>query len=131
MGEAAREAVPALVACLEEASSSENWVRLEAAVALWRIEHRVDRALPALIGLLQDPGPAVAIPSIVTRAAEALGEMGARARAAVPLLRQAAEGDVRPSVRSDLYPTEDLIKDDAFLLAIAEALWRIEGEPRA
>jgi HEAT repeat protein len=131
IGEAAREAIPALVACVkhEDASASGRWVRLEAAIAIWRIENRVDRALPALIRSLEEPGPA--IPRIVRRAAENLAEMGAEARAAIPLLRGAAASDDRSSGRQYLYHDGAISEDDAVLAAIARALRRVQGDPRA
>src|SRR5262249_36969573 len=128
MGEAAREAIPVLGDCLEDASPSAEWIHLEAAVALWRIEHRVDRALPVLIGLLEDPGPAGL--NIAKRAAVALGEMGAEAREAVPLLRRATAGDVRSAGSLFHAPGQAVIEDDAYLSTIAEALRRIEGDHR-
>ncbi len=125
MGGAAREAVPVLVACLEDTSLHARWVHLEAAVALWRIEHRVDRALPVLAALLRDPGAAGA--RVATRAAEALGEIGAEAREAAPILREAAAGDLRPFGGA---ADEIVTDDDAFLSAVAGAIRRIEGGPQ-
>lgn len=130
MGEAAREAIPALVACLgaDDASDPDQWLQLKAAVALWRIEHRVNRALGVLIGLLEDPGPAN--PWMMTRVAEALGEIGAEARAAIPLLLRLDPGDDR-SAGHQYLPRHGLIReDDAFLSAIEVALRRIQGDSR-
>ncbi len=125
MGEAAQSAVPALVATLGDTSPFAHGVRLEAAIALWRIEHRTDRSLPVLIGLFRDPDAGALV---ATRAAEALGEMGADAREAVPPLREAAAADVRPFHHPFQYSSEFVIEDEALRSAVAQALRRIEGD---
>lgn len=121
LGELAVEGVPALRDCLQDQSFLAMWIRLKAAYALWRIERKPDAVLPVFMGLLQRPnknGPMVA-----TQAAEALGEMGVMAKQAVPLLRTAIAGDIRPFSGS----VEDLvIQDEMFCEAVAEALRKIE-----
>ncbi len=125
MGETAQRAVPGLVAALGDTSPHARRVRLEAATALWRIEHCTDRSLPVLIQLLRDPGPST---SVATRAALALGEMGADAREAIPGLREAAAADVRPFGHLCQYSSDFVIEDEALRLAVGEALRRIEGD---
>ncbi len=122
MGEAARQTVPALRACLEDRSMHARWMHLEAARALWRIEHRADWSLPVLAELVRDRTGGSALVS--TEAAEALGEMGAAAREALPVLRAAALGDVRP-FRGSI--DEGVNEDEAFCAAVAEAVRRIES----
>lgn len=123
MGEPAREAGPALRACLDAGGFHAMWIQLEAARALWRIERAVAESLPVLIGLLREPRAVGAL--VATRAAETLGEMGGLAREAVPMLRAAAEGDLRPFGG---LVDEIVIQDEAFCSAAAEALRRIEGD---
>ena len=122
MGEAARPTVPALRACLEDRSMHARWMHLKAARALWRIEHRADWSLPVLAELVRDRNGGGVLVS--TEAAEALGEMGAAAREALPILRAAAMGDVRPFRGStDL----SVNQDEAFCAAVEEAVRRIES----
>jgi hypothetical protein len=91
-----------------------------------------------LIGFLRDfDGIGV---RVATRAAEALGEMGAAARAAIPVLRAASAGDVRPSFNRPqgvdiliqdgaFYCYESIvIEDERFCSAVAEALRRIQED---
>jgi HEAT repeat protein len=80
-GSKARDAVPALTTALLHDTSSR--VRLEAAVAIWRIDRRSVRVLPMLIQALEDRDE-------VRRwiAADCLGDMGAEAREAIPALQQ-------------------------------------------
>jgi HEAT repeat protein len=81
LGSCAKEAVPALThAMLYDASPR---VRLEAAVAIWRIDRRSVRVLPVLIGALQDPDE-------VSRwiAADCLGDIGPDAAEAIPALKK-------------------------------------------
>ena len=83
MGTVARDAVPALRACLEDRSFRSRWVRRPAARAIWRIDQSADSPLPVLIGLLRDLGQVGAL--VATQAAAALGEMGAVALEAIPV----------------------------------------------
>src|SRR5262249_16305809 len=77
IGPEAKEALPALRLAL---ASQSPLVRLEAAVAVWRIEGKAEGVVPVLVSLLDE----IYFLSVVGQAAEALGEMGEAARAAVP-----------------------------------------------
>jgi HEAT repeat protein len=82
-------------------------VRVEAAVAIWRIDHRAHRVVPVLIDALKDPDE-------VTRwiAADCLGDIGAEARDALPALQEALQ-----------FP----YKTRLIRLGVATAIERIEG----
>jgi HEAT repeat protein len=123
IGSAARDAVPALRACLNESRSFHStWVKLQAARAIWRIDRSADGSLPVLIGLLRDPGKVGAL--VATQAAEALGEMGEVAREAIPVLRAALAEDVRTFGG---IIDEIVLQDEAFCATVAESIRRIEG----
>jgi hypothetical protein len=103
LGEAAREAIPALRGLLE------GECRVAAADALWSIEGDAEAVLPVLLRELT--GQARGGPRA---AAEALGRLGPAGRPAVP--------DLRRLMRSgDLWERT----------TAASALWRITGEPSA
>src|SRR5262249_1347882 len=86
-----RPAVPALIhASLWD---EEPAVRLGAAVALWKIDHKGPLVLDVLIRALGDANEL-----ICWIAAECLGQMGSAAREAVPVLRQALGRDFRVSL---------------------------------
>ncbi len=82
LGAKARAAIPALTSLSFHDSSPR--VRLEAAVAIWRIDRRSVRVLPVLMEALCDPDE-------VSRwvAADCLGDMGAEAQEAIPALQEA------------------------------------------
>jgi HEAT repeat protein len=91
LGPDAQPAVPALI-------HSGLWdedpaVRVEAAMALWKIDHRGPLVLHVLIKALDDPNEL-----ICWIAAERLGELGSAAREAIPALRQALQRDFRASL---------------------------------
>jgi len=97
LGAEARDAVPALIACLQ----SETIVRQNAALALGAIGPDAKEAVPALTKLLQDPEWTVR-----RHAALALGEIGPAAQESMPalsklkqdhqsLVRKAAEEAIR------------------------------------
>jgi HEAT repeats len=87
-GPAARPAVPDLI---RAASWDEDAaVRVEAAMALWKIDHKVPLVLQVLIDALEDANEL-----ICWIAAEYLGRMGPEAREAVPALRRALWRDFR------------------------------------
>jgi HEAT repeat protein len=123
MGEAARQAVPALRGCLDDRSFLAMWVRFQATRALWRIERNTEASLPVLLALVRDCRKAGVL--VATQAAETLGEMGASAQEAVPGLRAALADDVRPfgGIVDDL-----VILDDEFCSAVSLALRRIEED---
>ena len=102
MGSAAKSAVPALRELLKV---SDPDTRLQIAVALWTIDHRAEEAVGVLVSLLKDsatssqrnalnpPGrfgltSSTPPPPPCQLAAEALGQMGPAARAAVPALTE-------------------------------------------
>jgi HEAT repeat protein len=84
----ARDAVPALTTLSLHDPSPR--VRLEAAVAIWRIDRRTGRVLPVLIEALKTGDE-------VSRwiAADCLGEMGTEAHEAVTALQEALRGNIR------------------------------------
>jgi HEAT repeat protein len=88
LGSKAKAAVPALTSVAFYDASPR--VRLEAAVAIWRIDRRAVRILPVLLKALQDPDE-------VSRwiAADCLGDIGAEAREAVPALQDTLKGNFR------------------------------------
>jgi HEAT repeat protein len=79
-GVKARDAVPALTHVMLYDTAPR--VRLETAVALWRIDRRAVRVLPVLIQALDDADEAQC-----WVAADCLGDMGAEAHEAVPALQ--------------------------------------------
>src|SRR5262249_3688163 len=108
---------------LEDRSFRSSWVKLQAARAIWRIDRSTEGSLPVFIRLLSDPGQVGAL--VATQAAEALGEMGAVAGEAIPVLRAALAEDVRPFGG---IVDEIVIRDEAFSSTVAESLRRIEGD---
>jgi HEAT repeat protein len=103
MGPGAKAAVPTLAEVLR---GSDNPTRIQAALALWRIDHRTQDVLPALTAALRSPFtplprstltlpgrfgiPGAPPAPLCQQAAEALGQM-AEAPAAVPPLKQALQ----------------------------------------
>lgn len=85
LGERGQESSPAVGLLLQKAlNDPDAGVRIEAAMALYKIDRRVDKILPFLVHALQDPDE-------VRRwvAADCLGEIGPAAREAIPHLREA------------------------------------------
>jgi HEAT repeat protein len=82
MGSSAREAMPALTAIA--LNDNVPRVRVEAAVALWRIDRRPHRVVPVLIDALQETDEVVR-----WIAADCLGDIGSDACDALPALREA------------------------------------------
>jgi HEAT repeat protein len=81
-GAEAREAIPALTAAALHDPVTR--VRVEAAVATWRIDRRDVRVVPVLCEALTDPDEVIR-----WIAADCLGDIGADAREAAPALREA------------------------------------------
>jgi HEAT repeats len=79
IGPPARGAVPALTALLR---GKDAFTSGKAAVALWRIEHDTDVSLQPLLSVLDQPSAAWHYPDWIAT----LGEMGPRAKDAVPFL---------------------------------------------
>ncbi len=105
----ARPAVPALIhAALWDEDAA---VRVEAAMALWKIDHKGPLVLHVLIKALDDVNEL-----ICWIAAERLGQLGSAARQAVPALRQALQRDFRIA----------LVKK-----AVLLALERVDPQPTA
>jgi HEAT repeat protein len=61
------------------------YLRVEAALALWRIDRQTEEAVPVLIDVLRDSR---SHPPIKQNAVLALGEMGPAAKAAIPALKE-------------------------------------------
>jgi HEAT repeat protein len=121
IGPAAEAALPAL---REALATEDHHVRLAVALALWRIAGRAGEALPVLLEALSDPGPGEEgppwrchfprmphLPRTQQAAAEALGQMGAAARSALPALRKALRRG-----------------DPGLTVAAASALWQIDRQ---
>jgi HEAT repeat protein len=91
LGPAAQPAVSALIhAGLWDEDPA---VRVEAAMALWKIDHRGPLVVHVLIKALDDPNEL-----ICWIAAERLGELGSAAREAIPALRQALQREFKASL---------------------------------
>jgi HEAT repeat protein len=88
LGTQAQEAVPALTSAT--LYDPDFRVRLEAAVALWRIDRRVVRSLPVLIEALRAEDD-----YLRWVAADCLGDMGPEAREAVLPLVEALRGPIK------------------------------------
>jgi HEAT repeat protein len=91
LGRNARPAVPTLIhTALWDADPA---VRVEAAVALWKIERSGPLVIPVLTEALEADNE-----MICWMAADALGQIGPEAREAVPALRQALHRDFKVSL---------------------------------
>jgi HEAT repeat protein len=97
MGPAASTALPAL---RRARNSKDHHVRCVAALAAWRLDKQAGEALPVLVAALTDPGPGNrlsdacvievdSLPPSQQVAAQALGQMGPAAAAALPALKKA------------------------------------------
>jgi HEAT repeat protein len=84
MGSEAREAIPALTSAALHDSVLR--VRVESAVAIWRIDRRGLRVIPVLTEALADPDEIIR-----WLAADCLGDIGPDAKEAVPALRRALQ----------------------------------------
>ncbi|MEU5876865.1 HEAT repeat domain-containing protein [Spirillospora sp. NPDC047279] len=115
MGEAAAAAADDLRPLIAEGPL---WVRLDAAVALWRITGDAEAALPVLLDLWE-PNPYVR-----SDIAVAFGEMGPAAGAALPLLRRELESARRHN--HDGYSSHSIHGDELLLARCAAALSQIE-----
>jgi HEAT repeat protein len=94
LGSRAAESQPAVGLLLQKAlSDPDGGVRLEAAMALYKIDGRAEKILPMLIKALQDPDE-------VRRwiAADCLGEIGPAARDAIPALRGALQREFKSAL---------------------------------
>jgi HEAT repeat protein len=101
MGPAAKAAAPDLADVLR---GSDNPARVQAALALWRIDRRNEEVIPVLVGALKSTFTATSRASLLIpgrfgtpgtppgplcqQAADALGEMGPEALSAVPALTE-------------------------------------------
>jgi HEAT repeat protein len=97
LGERGQESQPAVGILLQKAlRDPDGGVRLEAAMALYKIDRQEEKILPLLIKALQDPDE-------VRRwiAADCLGEIGPGARSAIPALRDLLQREFKsPLVRA-------------------------------
>lgn len=88
MGPAAKEAVPALRTAAGDRSPE---VRVEAALALWKVDRQADAAVEALIGVLETADASLSqfpLSAAHSKAAEYLGEIGPPAQKALPVLQR-------------------------------------------
>jgi HEAT repeat protein len=109
LGELGAEAKAAAGALVPLALRDDDFrVRLEAAVALWRIDRRAAVALPVLTEALCHPDEVLR-----WLAADCLGDMGPHARPAVPALREALGGQYRaPLIRKGIALAMERIDPD-------------------
>ena len=116
LGPTARASIPALEQRLE---AKNQWIRLAAAQALWRIGGDSKKALPVLIAILdsevsptqsQWPSPGGSANYGLIRTIEAIEEMGPAAREAVPALKRVRtfSGPARRSVNAALAAIQKL-----------------------
>src|SRR5205823_1197492 len=118
MGPLAKPAIPALLNLLK---GSDIEARLQAALALWRIERHSEQTVPVLASLLKSCTPRQGSigggggrsgAPLCQLAAEALGQIGPEARPAVPALLQALKNPQFAAHRS----------------SYALALWKIDHQ---
>jgi HEAT repeat protein len=99
LGERGADSLAAVGVLLQKAlSDPDGGVRLEAAMALYKIDRREEKILPILIKALRDPDE-------VRRwiAADCLGEIGPAAREAVPVLRELLQSEFKsPLIRASV-----------------------------
>jgi HEAT repeat protein len=97
MGAVAREAVPALLTATGDRSPE---VRVEAALALWKVDRQTDPAVKTLIEVLETKAPSAGpfpLSGVQVEAAEYLGEIGPPARSALPVLQRIRADPSRPT----------------------------------
>jgi HEAT repeat protein len=103
LGEWGAEGDPAVGKLLQlSLGDADSAVRLEAAIALYRIDRRTENILPLLVRVLREPDEARR-----WLAADCLRSMGPLAREAVPALLEGLEGDFK-----------SLLVRNSFLLAL-------------
>jgi HEAT repeat protein len=140
MGPIAEPAVPALLRATKDANP---FVRLDSAIAIWKIEGNSAPCVPVFIGLLTQRWETRHARLLRAATAEALGEIGPDARQAIPALIQvltSGEGEARDQAVGALgkmgpvarAAEPELLKalneEDAFFrIKVAEALARIGG----
>jgi HEAT repeat protein len=113
---AARAALPALRGVLNH---NLQWVRVHAARAIWRITGEADEVLPVLLAELAARHGGRLVP-------DCLAEMGARARQAIPALREILDSERCPL---DIHAPERWLDEyEAFHAAVARALDTIEHQ---
>jgi HEAT repeat protein len=141
LGEMGKVAEPALPALLETLSSNkprseEEWFKVRVAEAIWRINPEADAVLPTLVRELHGRAHREAF--------EALGTLGTAARAAIPELLVALQGEDHETRKSatialgnvgsdarEAVPALIKALDDDFIsvrLSAAEALTRIDPQ---
>jgi HEAT repeat protein len=110
IGPIARPAVPSLIQALKDVNP---FVRLDAAVAMRRIEGNGARAVPVLIDLLTERSETQRQELLWSEAANALGEIGPDAKQAVPALIRVlslGSGEARDQAASALGKIGSLAK---------------------
>jgi HEAT repeat protein len=115
IGPAAQAVIPDLDRLLQ---TKEDELRETAAVALWRIERKTRQAISVLIPLVKGERPPGGTSEEVPlwariAAAEALGRMGAEAKVAIPVLREAFQspnGHFRVAAAAAFWSLEDNAK---------------------
>jgi HEAT repeat protein len=139
MGPVAKSAIPALADLLKEPSAD---VCVPFAVALWKIDRRVAETVPVLVSALRGPltsRPAngASAPGFGTssrrqpgfqQAADALGQMGPEARAAVPALTELLKDPRLLSYRPSYAWTLFKIDRAAAGVAVAALLEVLDGK---
>jgi HEAT repeat protein len=96
MGPVAKEAAGALLTATGDRSPE---VRVEAALALWKVDRQADPAVEALLAVLETKGPSVGpfpLSGAQVQAAEYLGAIGPPARSALPVLQRVGADRSRP-----------------------------------
>jgi HEAT repeat protein len=141
MGPTAKPAIPDLLDVLR---GSDNLARVQAALALWKIDHRTEEVIPVLVAALKSPlmatprttltlpgrfGTPGTLPGpLCQQAAEALGEMGPEARSAIPALTEVLKDPQFAPYRP--YYALALLKIDrqAAKLAVPTLIEALEGK---
>lgn len=119
MEPAVHDAVPVLRRALNH---NNQWVRMRAARALWKITRNADEILPTLMEELRCRPAGLLI-------AECLGDMGRQAEVAIPTLQRIIESETR---LVDIGIVDEWIDDDeAFRDAAIHALAKIQADLRS
>ncbi len=118
-------AAPAAERLRELLADAPVWVRLHAAEALWRAVGDIEATLPVLLALWDQNA------HVRVHVACCVGEMGAAAGAAAPLLRRELGQVRRHNHDPHGYSSDAVRADEALLRACSKALTRITGAASA